>query len=193
MQKETTDCFHFRLCNIKILLIIHKLNLDIKIRKSTKMNLSYSYPVIFIQYINIVLNNLCTLKFVIYIKYQSVIEIRKLEILKLLFRYVLFALKCLISENKKHLIPVIFAGLIALNSTRIFTIIPADHRCNCPDKGIFKKTKILVAKGRGGKRKYKERQEEEGEEKVDREEKWAWARGWRWQFPVITANPYFIA
>lgn len=47
------------------------------------MNLSYSYPVIFIQYINIVLNNLCTLKFVIYIKYQSVIEVRKLEILLL--------------------------------------------------------------------------------------------------------------
>lgn len=136
------------------------------------MNLSYSYLVIFIQYINIVLNNLCTLKFVIYIKYQSVIEIRKLGILKLLFKYVLFALKCHISENKKHLIPVIFAGLIVLNSTRIFfTIILADHRCNCLDKGIFKKTKILVVKGKGGKRKYKERQEEEEEEKVDREEK----------------------
>lgn len=115
---------------------------------------------------------MCTLKFVIYIKYQSVIEIRKLGILKLLFRYVLFALKCLISENKKHLIPVIFAGLIALNSTRIFTIILADHRCNCLDKGIFKKTKILVVEGKGEKRKYKERQEkEEEEEKVDREEK----------------------
>lgn len=157
------------------------------------MNLSYSYPIIFVQYINIVLSNLRTLKFVIYIKYQGIIEIRKLGIFKLSFRYVLFALKCLISENKKHLIPVIFAGLIALNCTRIFTIILADHRCNCLDKGIFKKTKILVERRKGGERKYKERQEEEEEEKVDREEKRAWARGWRWQFPVITANPYFIA
>lgn len=154
------------------------------------MNLSYSYPIIFVQYINIVLSNLRTLKFVIYIKYQGIIEIRKLGIFKLSFRYVLFALKCLISENKKHLIPVIFAGLIALNCTRIFTIILADHRCNCLDKGIFKK--ILVERRKGGEWKYKERQEEE-EEKVDREEKRAWARGWRWQFPVITANPYFIA
>lgn len=99
-----------------------------------------------------------------------VIEIRKLGILKLSFRYVLFALKCLISENKKHLIPVIFAGSIAPNSTRIITIILADHRCNCLDKGIFKKTKILVVKRKSGNRKYKDTQEGE-EEKVDEEEK----------------------
>lgn len=73
------------MCNIKILLIIHKLNLGIKISKSTKMNLSYSYPIIFVQYINIVLSNLRTLKFVIYIKYQGIIEIRKLGIFKLFF------------------------------------------------------------------------------------------------------------